>query len=145
QAIATQCKHSVGPPVALKMTPITGPDGLQADGSDVALIDIEAVDEHGERCPTSQQRGDFDIDGPGGWRGGYNSGKINSIHNTQLVWEGGMNRVAVRSRFDGGQIVVRPTSQGLRPASVTLTSRAAKIEDGSIAPLTAVSASRSSR
>ncbi|HTQ37427.1 MAG TPA: DUF4982 domain-containing protein, partial [Pirellulales bacterium] len=47
--VATQTKHTVGAPIALKMTPITGPDGLHADGSDVALIDVEAVDQQGER------------------------------------------------------------------------------------------------
>ncbi len=53
------------PPVALRLTPITGPGGLRADGSDVALIDVEAVDANGERCPTFQQRVDFDVEGPG--------------------------------------------------------------------------------
>lgn len=54
--VATQSKHTIGPPVALRMTPITGPGGLHADGSDIALIDVEAVDAKGDRCPTFQQR-----------------------------------------------------------------------------------------
>ena len=53
-----------GQPVALRLTAMTGPGGLQADGSDIALIDVEAVDAHGERCPTFQQRVDFTCDGP---------------------------------------------------------------------------------
>ena len=50
KAVATTSKHTVGAPVALKMTPITAPGGWRADGSDILLIDVEAVDAKGERC-----------------------------------------------------------------------------------------------
>jgi beta-galactosidase len=65
--------HCAGAPVALRLTSLLGPGGWLADGADVALVDVEAVDAHGERCPTFQQRVDFDIAGPAVWRGGYNS------------------------------------------------------------------------
>jgi beta-galactosidase len=142
QVAATQAKCTAGSPVALKVTPIVGPDGLRADGSDVALFDVEAVDEHGQRCPTFQRRVDFEIDGPGAWRGGYNSGKINSINNPYLELECGINRVAVRSTLTAGQITVRAATQGLRPASTTITSLPARIDDGSVSPLSAVSAAK---
>jgi beta-galactosidase len=142
QAVATQTKCTVGRPVALKVTPIVGPDGLEADGSDVALFDVEAVDEHGQRCPTFQQRVDFEIDGPGVWRGGYNSGKINSINNPYLDLECGINRVAVRSTLTAGQITIRAATQDLRPTSASITSHPARIEDGSVSPLSAVSAAK---
>ena len=100
--VAIDSKHTVGPAVALRAVPITGPGGLQADGSDVALIDVEAVDAKGERCPTFEQRADFKLTGPGVWRGGYNSGKEKSINNTYLDLECGINRVAVRSTRDPG-------------------------------------------
>jgi beta-galactosidase len=48
--VASASKHTVGPPVALQMQPITGPGGLRADGSDVALIDVEAEDARRDRC-----------------------------------------------------------------------------------------------
>ena len=35
-----------------KLTPILGPSGFLADGADVALIDVEVVDDQGRRCPT---------------------------------------------------------------------------------------------
>ena len=38
KAAATQVVHTVGDPVALRLTPITGPHGLQADGSDLVLL-----------------------------------------------------------------------------------------------------------
>ncbi|HEY2759539.1 MAG TPA: DUF4982 domain-containing protein, partial [Pirellulales bacterium] len=130
QPIATHRLHTIGAPVALKMTQLTSPDGLQANGSDVALIDVEAVDNQGQRCPTFQQRVDFALEGPGIWRGGYNSGKIKSTNNPYLDLECGINRVAVRSTLNDGEIVVRATSEGLRPASITLNSLPVKIDAG---------------
>ncbi len=113
--------------------PITGPGGLQADGSDVALIDVEAVDAKGERCPTFEQRADFKLTGPGIWRGGYNSGKEKSINNTYLDLECGVNRVAVRSTETPGQIALNATCEGLKPVTITIPSHAVRINSG-IAP-----------
>jgi beta-galactosidase len=119
---ATESVRTTGAPVALRLTPILGPAGLQADGSDVALIDVEAVDADGHRCPTVQQRVDFDCDGPGVWRGGWNSGRIGSINNLNLDLECGINRVSVRSGSAPGRITVSARSAGLAPASITLES-----------------------
>jgi beta-galactosidase len=88
--VASQAKHTIGPAVAVRLTPILGPHGLQADGSDLALFDVEVVDAKGERCPTFQQRVDFTLSGPGVWRGGYNSGKTNSINHQFLDVECGI-------------------------------------------------------
>jgi beta-galactosidase len=88
--VASQTKHTIGPAVAVRLTPILGPHGLQADGSDLALFDVEVVDAKGERCPTFQQRVDFTLSGPGVWRGGYNSGKTNSINHQFLDVECGI-------------------------------------------------------
>ena len=128
--IVSETKHTVGSPVALRLTPILGPDGLQANGSDVALIDVEAVDANGERCPTFQQRVDFDISGPGIWRGGYNSGKTNSINNQFLDLEAGVNRVAVRSTEKPGAITVTVHGADLKPATIILSSKKFTTKNG---------------
>ena len=133
KVVATQTKHTVGAPVALTLTALTGPGGLRADGSDIALIDVEAVDANGERCPTFQQRVEFETDGPGVWRGGYNSGKINSINNTFLDLEAGINRVAVRATRTAGAITVRAKREGLKPGSVTFSSQAFGADNGASA------------
>jgi beta-galactosidase len=120
--VATNSLHTVGTPVALKLTPLPGPGGLLANGSDVALIDVEAVDANGERCPTFQKRLDFEIEGPGIWRGGYNSGKTNSINNLFLDLECGVNRVSVRSTRTPGVITVRAKCDGLKSGSASIQS-----------------------
>jgi beta-galactosidase len=125
---ATATKHTVGPAVALRLTPITGPQGWRADGSDISLFDVEAVDANGERVPTFQQRVDFTLEGPGIWRGGYNSGKTDSINHTYLDLEAGINRMAVRSTRNPGSVILRAHSAGLRPAHTTVESQP---DDGS--------------
>lgn len=122
KVIATTIKRTTGKPVALRLTPITGPGGLLADGSDVALFDVEAVDTNGERCPTFQKRVDFDLTGPGTWRGGYNSGKINSTNNLFLDLEAGINRVAVRAGRTPGKLTVTARAKSLKPASASVES-----------------------
>jgi beta-galactosidase len=129
---ASQSKHTVGAPAAVRLTPLVGPVGFQADGSDVALVDVEVVDEKGERCPTFQQRVDFDFEGPGVWRGGYNSGKIHSINNRFLDVECGINRIAIRSTRIPGPMILTARCGNLKPASTTLTSQGVPVENGFI-------------
>jgi beta-galactosidase len=127
---ASETKRTAGAPAALRLTSITGPLGFQADGSDIALIDVEVVDAGGQRCPTYQERVDFDLTGPGLWRGGYNSGKTNSVNNAFLDVECGINRVAVRSTLAAGTITVRARCGTLRPATLALSSKPIAIEHG---------------
>jgi len=128
--VATNSQHTVGAPSTLKLTPIVGPAGLVADGSDIALIDVEAVDTKGERCPTFQKRVDFEIDGPGVWRGGYNSGKTNSINHQFLDLECGINRIAVRSSRTPGTITVRAKCAGLESSSISVEAFAFELPGG---------------
>ena len=129
-AKAQQEIKTAGPAVALKLTPILGPKGFLADGEDVVLIDVEAVDANGQRCPTDDARVDFTCAGPGIWRGGYNSGKVDSTNNLYLNTELGINRVAVRSTLTAGTVTVTAKRDGLRPAEVKLVSTPVTIKDG---------------
>ena len=124
---------TAGAPAAIKLTPILGPHGLQADGEDIALIDFEVVDAKGERCPTDDARVDFTCTGPAIWRGGYNSGKLESTNNTYLNTECGINRVAVRSTLTAGTITVTAKRDGLNSALIHITSKPVVVTDG-VAP-----------
>jgi beta-galactosidase len=115
--------ETAGEPRALKLTPHTNPNGLQADGSDVAFFDVEVVDAQGRRCPTDEARVDFKVTGPAIWRGGYNSGKINSVNNLYLDTECGINRVAIRSTLTPGTITLSAARDGLVPAKIQIESK----------------------
>ncbi len=122
--------QTVGEPRRLRLTVHTGPGGLQADGSDVALVDFEAVDATGRRCPTDEARVDFAITGPAVWRGGYDSGIPHSVNNLYLDTECGINRVAIRSTLEPGTITLTATRPGLDPATVRIESHPVKMMDG---------------
>jgi beta-galactosidase len=128
--VAQDALETAGEAKALKLTSHSSPEGLQADGSDVAFFDVEVVDAQGRRCPTDEARVDFRLEGPAIWRGGYNSGKVNSINNLFLDTEAGVNRVAIRSTLTPGVITLTATRPGLTPATVTIESRATTIEHG---------------
>ncbi|PTX94499.1 sugar-binding domain-containing protein [Opitutus sp. ER46] len=130
QIVATHALRTAGAPVALRLTAITAPGGWRADGQDIALVDVEAVDADGNRCPTFQQRVDFTTTGPAVWRGGYNSGKQGSINHPFLDLESGINRVALRATRTAGPVVLQATSAGLRPAEIVLEPRAFSAPDG---------------
>jgi beta-galactosidase len=122
--------ETAGAAQAIKLTPVTGPGGLRADGADVALFDVEVVDAQGRRCPTDEGRIDFAFTGPGIWRGGYNSGIVNSINNLYLNTECGINRVSIRSTRTPGDIHFTASRSGLTPASIDVTSHAVTITGG---------------
>jgi beta-galactosidase len=130
QVVAQEELKTAGPSAALKLTVHSGPHGLQADGSDVVLVDFEVVDAQGNRCPTDQGRVDFKCDGPAVWRGGFCSDELNSTNNLYLDTECGINRVAIRSTLTPGAITLTATRDGLTPATVTITSHAVDIKDG---------------
>jgi len=130
KVVAQQELTTAGQPAAIKLTPIMGPNGLQADGEDIALIDVEVVDAKGQRCPTDDARVDFTCTGPGIWRGGYNSGKVDSTNNLYLNTELGINRVAVRSTLTAGTIAVTAKRDGLKPAQLQIMARPVVVTDG---------------
>jgi len=108
----------------------TGPQGLQADGSDVALIDFEIVDAQGRRCPTDEACVDFDVSGPVVWRGGFNAAKLNTTNNRYLDTECGINRVALRSTLKPGTITLTASRYGLKSATLKIESQPVQITDG---------------
>jgi len=130
KVVAQQEIQTAGDPAAIRLTLHTGPKGLQADGSDVALVDFEVVDAQGRRCPTDETRVDFDITGPAIWRGGFNSAKLNTTNNRYLDTECGINRVAIRSTRTPGTITLTATREGLQPGTVTFDAKPVTITDG---------------
>ncbi len=127
------CRHELataGPAKRIRLTPILGPGGFLTDGADVALLDVEVVDEDGRRCPTDDARIDFTVTGPVVWRGGYNSGKTGSTNNLYLNTECGINRIAVRSTFTPGMITVTAKRDGLEQATVQFEAKPVRWQDG---------------
>ena len=116
--------ETVGEAAQIRLTPTTGPEGLRADGADIAFIDVEVVDAEGRILPLDYERIDFEITGPAVFLGGYNSGIKDLNHDPGYVYaECGTNRVFIRSTREAGLITITATRPGLPPASVTITSK----------------------
>ncbi|MES1165603.1 MAG: DUF4982 domain-containing protein, partial [Verrucomicrobiota bacterium] len=136
---------TAGPATAVKLTPMTAPGGLRADGEDVVMFDVEVVDAMGQRVPTygpttkatdNQPTGEpkitFAVTGPGTWRGGVNESMLNSTNNLYLYTEAGINRVFIRSQTTPGTITLTASSPGLTAATATVTSVAVPVVNGLI-------------
>jgi beta-galactosidase len=130
QIVVNQELITAGPPMQIKLTPTVGPQGIQADGEDVALIDVEVVDAKGQRVPTDDAQIDFACSGPAIWRGGYNSGKVDSTNNLYLNTELGINRISVRSTLTAGTITVTATRSGLKSAQLQIVAKSVKRKVG---------------
>src|SRR5438093_889858 len=103
---------------------------MKADGADMALVDVEAVDAQGNRCPSALNLIKFDLQGPAEWRGGIAQGADNYILSKELPVECGINRVILRSLPQAGKIVLNANSEGLKPARVELVSSPFPTTDG---------------
>lgn len=123
--------QTAGAPVAIKLTPHTAPDGLKADGADMALVDVEVVDAQGHRCPTAMNTIQFTLEGAAEWRGGIAQGRPdNYILAKELPVECGINRILLRSQPQAGKIVLQASVEGLKPARLELASTPFQTTDG---------------
>jgi hypothetical protein len=81
------------------------------------------IDAKGSRCITALNMIDYKIDGPAEWRGGMAIGPDNYILAKSFPVEGGVNRFLIRSTTTSGNITITATAAGLKPATLTLTTK----------------------
>lgn len=124
QVIAEDSISTVGEPATLKIEPVAGPDGLIADGSDIAYFDISVVDKDGKTCPLSYDKINLSVSGEGVLLGGYNSGVGDKITTNKdyCYAECGTNRVFVRSTRNAGTVTLSASLEGQSPMTASLTS-----------------------
>ena len=128
--VCEDVRITAGAPAALKLSVQTHPQGLQADGADLALVQVEVVDAAGRRNPVALDTVKFTLDGPAEWRGGIAQGPANFVLASELPVEGGVNRVLVRSTTEAGVIRLRAEAQGLAAATVELRSQPVAVSGG---------------
>ncbi|KAL4816362.1 hypothetical protein BDW67DRAFT_191000 [Aspergillus spinulosporus] len=123
-------KKTSGAPSSIRLTPRTAPDGIVANGADIALVDVEVVDEDGQRVPIALNEIDFTLSGEATWRGGIAQGPGNYILSQTLPVENGINRVLLRSTTQAGKVSLRAASEGLKSAAITLTTKPISVDSG---------------
>ena len=109
--VAEDAIKRTGDADSIRLTPVMGPDGLIADGSDVMYFDVEVVDKDGNVCPINYDRLDLELSGDGVLLGGYTSGvgELNTTHKDYTYAECGTNRIFVRSTRNAGKITLKVT------------------------------------
>jgi uncharacterized protein YcfL len=122
--------NTAGTPVALRLTQIKRPTDFFANGHDLALIEVEVIDAKGNRCPTALNMISYTLDGPAEWRGGMARGPENYVLAKSFPVEGGVNRFLIRSTTQPGSITIKATSDGLKGAMLTLTTKPFAVKDG---------------
>lgn len=136
---AEQVLTTAGKPVAIHLTPHTGPRGFVADGADLMLVDVEVFDAKGERVPTASNPISFGLTGPAVWKGGIaekggpeesKQDSDNYVLARTLPVELGINRVLIRSATNAGRVHLVATSPGLKPAAITVTTHGVPVAGG---------------
>ena len=137
--------ETAGKPFKLRITPILNPEGMKADGADMALFQVEVVDSIGRRCPLDNRMVHFSMSGEGQWIGGLASRNNkdfqmldekrdpslldaaatknvsdNFVRAYSLPVECGVNRVLVRSTVNAGSISLSVMADGVRPDYITI-------------------------
>jgi hypothetical protein len=113
--------ETAGEPYRLKLTTIENPEGMKADGADMALIQVEVVDRQGRRCPLDDRLINFSLMGEGRWIGGIGTQRAdNYVGAMALPMECGVNRVLVRSTVNAGTITVYVSAEGLKDVQQTV-------------------------
>lgn len=74
EELAWHTIETAGEAAEIRLTPYTGPEGLLADGSDIAYFDVEIVDANGIVLPLDYRQLNLSLTGDATLRGGYNSG-----------------------------------------------------------------------
>ncbi len=128
--VTEDIKKTAGNPVAVKLTPRVSPNGLRANGADVALVDVEVVDAAGNRCPTALETINFTLTGAAEWRGGIAQGADNYILSKSLPVENGVNRVIIRTTDQAGKITLSASAENLKPAAIELNSKKSEVTNG---------------
>ena len=128
--ICSAQKSTAGEPVALSLKAITHPKGMQANGHDLALVEVEVVDANGNRCPVAMNMIHFSLNGEAEWRGGMAQGPDNFILSKSLPVECGVNRVLIRSTAKAGLITLTASAEGLKAAALKLQTKAVVVENG---------------
>jgi hypothetical protein len=128
--VCTTAINTVGAPVALRLKLVNRPTDFLANGHDIALVEAEVVDAKGNRCPTALNMVNYTVNGPAEWRGGMARGPENYILAKSFPVEGGVNRFMIRSTTQPGTITIKATADGLKEATLTLTSKPFAVENG---------------
>lgn len=122
--------QTTGEPKRLKLTLMQGENGTYADGADIAMVQVEVVDDNGKRCPLANNMITFDLNGPAEWRGGIAQANDNYVLAKQLPVECGITRVMIRTKDKAGKIKLTASATGLGKKKMSFESIPVEVVNG---------------
>jgi beta-galactosidase len=115
--------HTAGKPAALRLTIDSGK--VSADGSDVALVNVDVVDDNGIVVPDADNLIHFDVKGNGKLLGADNGNERDDTSfklNDRKAFNGHVYAVVQADRKPG-DIIFTISADGLKPASVKISTQ----------------------
>lgn len=119
-AVREQIVRTAGKPYAIKLD--TDAHTLKADGDDLAYVTVSVVDRHGNPCPDDTRLVSFKVTGDGRYRASANGDatSLDLFHLPQMHLFSGRCTAIVQSGDTPGQVTLKVTAKGLRPATITI-------------------------
>src|SRR5690606_20580498 len=108
---------------ALQLRLTADRETLHADNQDLSYITVEAVDENGNRHPGAANLIRFEIAGPGELIavGNANPESVESYTGPERkLWKGRALAI-IKGGYEKGKIRVKATSDGLKPAEISIS------------------------
>lgn len=122
----TEKRETTGPSVSIRLT--ADRTLIDADGEDIAVLTVEALDKEGRSVPIAQNKILFKIIGDGALIGVGNGNP--NCHESDKKPErslfNGLAQVILQSTKTAGAIEITAKSAGLAPATLTINTRQAK-------------------
>ncbi|MBW8870197.1 MAG: DUF4982 domain-containing protein, partial [Acidobacteriales bacterium] len=125
--VLTERRETTGPAAALRLTADRAI--INADGEDLAMLRVEAFDAKGRAVPTAGNKLTFTVSGAGTLIG-VGNGDPNCLESDKASARSlfnGLAQIIVQAGKQSGAIVVTAAGDGLVPAKLTVTARAAKL------------------
>ncbi len=127
KVVLTETRRTTGAPARIVLT--ADRNEISADGEDIAIIRIEAVDKDGLSVPTADAFIRFKVSGEGALIG-VGNGDPNcqeSDKKPERSLFNGLAQVIVQASKKPGALVIEATSRRLEPATLTITTREVKL------------------
>jgi beta-galactosidase len=128
QTVLVEKRETTGPAQSIRLT--ADRREITADGQDLAILTVEALDDHGRLVPTANNKLAFRISGKGQLIGVGNGNPncLESDKEPKRSLFNGLAQVIIQSTDDAGQVLIEAVEDGaagqpLRSASLAITTR----------------------
>ncbi|MCD8292593.1 MAG: DUF4982 domain-containing protein [Prevotellaceae bacterium] len=121
KAVAQEVVHTAGKPHHLEV--VADRNTLEADGKDLAFLNVRMVDKDGNLCPADNRMVRFRVKGAGSYRAAANGDatSLDLFHLPRMPLFAGQLTAIVQSGDEAGELVFEASAPGVKPVRMVLT------------------------